>query len=330
VHRMSQQKILFLLFAIYCSSGMSWKQIFTISGVAVAGFLYLIYAQQEKILYLNETIPPKRTSQNPPPYANPKQQGLEYEDVWITTTDNVKLHAWWIPHSSTSTKPAPTLIFYHANAGNMGFRLPNLVALHDKLKVNIFILSYRGYGESEGEPSEDGIKLDALAAFQYVYYQRKHEIDRSKIYIFGRSLGGAVAIYTTYALQELGKEKQDGDGDGEAPKVAGLIIENTFTSISDMVGKVFPFLDFDFVKKFMLKIHWRSIDRIPHIRTNLLFLACENDEIVPHQHMQTLFDSARNARTKDMFVIRGGTHNDGWMKGGEAYWTKLSDFIEST
>ena len=116
---MSQQKILFLLFAIYCSSGMSWKQIFTLGGVAVAGFLYLIYSQQEKILYLNETIPPKRTSENPSPFANPKQSGLEYQDIWITTKDNIKLHCWWIPYTSTlSTKPAPTLIFYHANAGS--------------------------------------------------------------------------------------------------------------------------------------------------------------------------------------------------------------------
>ena len=116
------QKILFLLFAIYCSSEMSWKQIFTFSGVAVAGFLYLIYVQQEKILYLNETIPPKKTSQNPSPFANPKQQGLDYEEVWITTKDGLRLHAWWIPSDPSTTtdhRKAPTLVFYHANAGSL-------------------------------------------------------------------------------------------------------------------------------------------------------------------------------------------------------------------
>ena len=138
---MSNQKVLFIFFAIYCASGMylihnslitqthtqlkigmSWRQIFTVGGVAVAGFLYLIYSQQEKILYLNETIPPKRTSENPSPFANPKQQGMDYEDVYITTKDNIKLHAWWIPYKSPfdhRIKLPPTLIFYHANAGSL-------------------------------------------------------------------------------------------------------------------------------------------------------------------------------------------------------------------
>lgn len=207
----------------------------------------------------------------------------------------------------------------------MGFRMPNLVSIHEKLKMNIFILSYRGYGESEGVPDEEGIKIDALAGFDYVYNEKKDEIDRNKIYIFGRSLGGAVAIHTTAAIEERGDDDDDNNG-----KIAGLIIENTFSSISDMVGKVFPFLDFDFIKKFMLKIHWRSIDLIPNIKTNMLFLACSNDEIVPHQQMLTLYKSAKNCKSKDMFIIQGGTHNDGWMKGGDQYWNKIQDFIEST
>eukprot|EP00483_Globobulimina_turgida_P004783 UN04792 len=218
---MSQNKIIFLLFAIYCTSGMSWKQIFTISGVAVAGFLYLIYSQQEKILYLNETIPPKRTSENPSPFANPKQQGLDYENIWITTKDNIKLHAWWIPYKTYDNKAAPTLIFYHANAGNMGFRLPNLLAIYNKLNVNIFILSYRGYGESEGIPNEDGIKIDAMTAFEYVCKNKKNEIDMDKIYLFGRSLGGAVAIHTAFEIEKLGENNV---------KLAGLVLENTFCS----------------------------------------------------------------------------------------------------
>lgn len=116
------QKIFFLLLVIYLSSEMSWKQIFAFSGVAVAGFFYLIYVQQEKILYLNETIPPKKTSQNPAPFANPRQQGLDYEEVWITTKDGIRLHAWWIPADPMTLQhghKAPTIVFYHANAGSL-------------------------------------------------------------------------------------------------------------------------------------------------------------------------------------------------------------------
>merc|ERR1712228_1025535 len=134
------------------------------------------------------------------------------------------------------------------------------------------------------------------------------EIDLDKIFLFGRSLGGAVAIYTASEVQKRCKNV----------KIAGLIIENTFSSISDMVGK-----------EFMLKIHWRSIDLIPSIETKMLFLACSNDEIVPHEQMLKLYASAHSAQSKDMYVIQGGTHNDGWMRGGDTYWTKMRDFIHS-
>merc|ERR1719295_1888750 len=299
-------------------SKMSWKQIFTFSGVAVAGFLYLIYVQQEKILYLNETIPPKRTSQNPAPFANPGQQGMDYSEVWVTTKDGLKLHAWWIPYDPLrrdSGGKGPTLIFYHANAGNMGFRIPNLKALHDELNVNIFILSYRGYGESEGVPNEDGLKIDAMAGLDYVINNRSDDIDENKLFLFGRSLGGAVAIYA--AAQ---REKEGGT-------IGGVIVENTFTCIADMVGKVFPFLDFDFIKQFMLKIHWRSIDLVPRIRAKMLFLASDSDEIVPHDQMLKLHAAAESAESTDLYVIEGGMHNDGWMKGGDIYWDKMRRFI---
>jgi len=312
------QKILFLLFLIYCSSEMSWKQLFTFSGVAVAGFLYLIYVQQEKILYLNETVPPKKTSRNPAPFANPGQHGLDYREVWVTTKDGVKLHCWWIPRDPAAADSTDgrqnTLVFYHANAGNMGFRLPNLVALHNAIDVNIFILSYRGYGESEGVPSEDGLKIDALAALDYVERERPDD----RLFLFGRSLGGAVAIY---AAAE--REREGG-------AIAGVIVENTFCSISEMVGKVFPFLDWEFVKRFMLKIHWRSIDLVPRIRAKMLFLASDSDEIVPHQQMLRMHAAAKSAKSKELLVIEGGMHNDGWMKGGDAYWTKIRRFIMGT
>merc|ERR1712083_182922 len=142
----------------------------------------------------------------------------------------------------------------------MGFRLPNLVMLHQKLNVNLFILSYRGYGESEGVPSEDGLKIDAVAALDYVLTQRASDVEPDRVFLFGRSLGGAVAIY---AASE--REREGG-------RIGGVIVENTFTAISDMVGKVFPFLDFEFVKQFMLKIHCRSIDLVPRIKCKMLFL----------------------------------------------------------
>ena len=100
----------------------------------------------------------------------------------------------------------------------MGFRLPNLSALYKAMECNLFVLSYRGYGGSDGTPSEDGLILDAESVLDYLH--DRVDVDSSKIILFGRSLGGAVAI----ALASRHPQK-----------VAGTIVENTFTSMSDMV-----------------------------------------------------------------------------------------------
>ncbi|ETO29568.1 hypothetical protein RFI_07552 [Reticulomyxa filosa] len=117
------------------------------------------------------------------------------------------------------------------------------------------------YGESDGEPSEPGLKIDAMTAFDYVYNSEALNLDRNRIYLFGRSLGGAVAIY-------IAKQHCD--------KLAGVILENTFTSIGDMIKHVFPILDIGFVKKYMLRSEWKSIESIADVTCPLLFLSSEN------------------------------------------------------
>lgn len=324
----SQKAILFFFFAYYFMSEMTWRQALTVGTLMVGGFLFLIYKSQEKILYLNEQLPPKRTSENPSPFKNPKEHYMNYQDVWLKTKDGLKLHCWFIPassHSSDSTDPSHstdkpgTIVWFHANAGNMGHRLPNLQKMHKELDCNIFILSYRGYGESEGEPNEEGIKIDADTVMEYIISQANSDnnylIDLNKLFIFGRSMGGAVAAYITHKYDD---------------KITGLILENTFLSISDMVGKVFPFLNFKFIKDFMLKIHWRSVDLVPSIKCPILFLASEQDEIVPHNHMLQLHDMANNSSFKLIHKITDGMHNDAWLdtKGGTQYWMAMREFMD--
>lgn len=107
------------------------------------------------------------------------------------------------------------------------------------------LIAYRGYSDSEGTPTEEGLQLDAQAILKHLF--NREDIDNTRIFLHGRSLGGAVAIYSVAELQEY--------------KVAGLIAENTFTSIGCMVDVIFPKLAF--MKPFLLKNHWKSIDRIP-------------------------------------------------------------------
>merc|ERR1712086_674059 len=117
---------------------------------------------------------------------------MQYEDVTITTKDKVKLHAWFVKANPTSPKLCRTLIFFHENAGNIGTRMQNLEILVKRLYTNVLIVAYRGYSHSEGKPSEHGLKLDAEATLEHVL--GRDDVNSDRVFVFGRSLGGAVAI----------------------------------------------------------------------------------------------------------------------------------------
>lgn len=155
----------------------------------------------------------KRPECNPDGYRNPGEYGFEFEDLKIATKDGASLHGWFLKQKDPLN--SPTIIFFHGNAGNIGNRLPNMQKLFDKCKANIAIIDYRGYGNSTGFPSETGLKRDAEAVLNWAL---KHDdISKSKLFVFGRSLGAAVAI-------SLANSRQS--------DITGLIIENTFTDIS--------------------------------------------------------------------------------------------------
>ena len=109
---------------------------------------------------------------------------------------------------------------FHGNAGNIGHRVPIAKVLEENIGCNVLMLEYRGYGLSTGDPDEEGIKIDAQTALDYIRQQK--ETKGGKIIVFGQSLGGAVAIQLVARNQEAGD-------------IVGLILENTFTSIRDMI-----------------------------------------------------------------------------------------------
>ena len=102
----------------------------------------------------------------------------------------MKLHAWFVK-ANPYPKLCRTLLFFHGNAGNIGSRLPNIDILVKRLNCNVLILAYRGYGDSEGTPSEPGFKLDAEATLEYAL--NAEDINNDRIFVFGRSIGASVA-----------------------------------------------------------------------------------------------------------------------------------------
>lgn len=127
-------------------------------GLSVA----MVWFKQEGMLY-HPCVPQEkyRYPRNMPDgYRSPEEYGMPFKDVWIRTKDKVKLHAWFVK-ANPNPRLCRTLIFFHGNAGNIGARLPNIDILVKHLKTNVLILAYRGYGDSEGKPSEEGLNLDA-------------------------------------------------------------------------------------------------------------------------------------------------------------------------
>lgn len=93
--------------------------------------------------------------------ATPAEVGLDWEPVALPTSDDLTLDAWWLPHGQERA----TVLFFHGNAGNISHRLPSLEQFN-RLGLSVLIVDYRGYGRSEGSPSEAGTALDARAASQ--------------------------------------------------------------------------------------------------------------------------------------------------------------------
>jgi len=254
----------------------------------------------------------KEIKDNPPGFRHPSEHNLQHKEIKIKTKDNLTLYGWFIFKERNPN--LPTFIYFHENAGNIGFRLHFSRYLVEKIKSNVLVIGYRGYGYSEGEPTEQGIMLDAEAILNYVYDEKSELIDYidvNNLYIFGRSLGGAVAMYICDKLK---------------PKIKGLVLENTFTSMPDMVDQIFPFLKH--VKNILLTNHWPSKDRIKNLEYPIYFISSERDELVPFAHMEELFTLATKAAFKNKFIIKGGTHNESWQRCQHDYEQKLKEFLE--
>jgi len=269
-----------------------WNGLALIALTLVAGYLILaalLYVFQGGLIYY-----PERQL-----VATPNQFGLDYEPVFFEADDGVRLSGWYL-----EANPARSvLLFFHGNAGNISHRIVSL-QLFNRLGLSTFIIDYRGYGESEGKPSEAGTYLDAEAAWRYLVEQRK--VDPSQIVIFGRSLGAAVASYVASK---------------HTPRA--LIIESAFTSVADLAGRYYPFMPVQWITRF----EYNTLDYVSAMKCPLLVVHSRQDDIVPFSHGRRIFDAA--PRPKEFLEIIGG-HNDGFMVTGKPYEDGLIRFLSTT
>ncbi|KAK0450350.1 Alpha/Beta hydrolase protein [Desarmillaria tabescens] len=268
---------------------------------------------------------------------SPSSFGLHYEDVDLKTSDGVTLRCYLLPQKKELPRPTrfstipitplnysetetdeefmarrPTVIMFHGNGGNLGHRIPLGMMFQLLMRCNVLMVSYRGYGKSDGSPSEKGFQKDAQAALDYLTSDPR--FSKTRIFVYGQSIGGAVAI-------DLVSRNPS--------KIFALILENTFTSLPELVPHVLPILG---PFTFLCHQKWNSASKVPLIpaRTPVLLLSGSADTLVPPEHMRALRELMRKRGEDEVSrweEFPGGQHNDTSAQRG--YWHAVDDFVTS-
>lgn len=248
--------------------------------------LFFAFLLQSKMVY----VPTREL------YRTPKNIDLDYDEIRLITADGVNLSAWYIPASNSRG----AVLFCHGNAGNISHRLDSIRIFHE-LDLDVLIFDYRGYGQSDGNPSEKGTYLDVQSSWDYLVKSKK--IPPHKIILFGRSLGGAVA--TEMAIRN---------------NAGVLIVESGFISVPALATRYFPFFPVRYISRF----NYSTIDKVDKIGIPKLFIHSRDDDIIPYHHGKALYEKA--AHPKDFLEIQGD-HNEGFLLSGNHYIEGLDNFI---
>ena len=257
--------------------------------ILVAGYLgicLLVFLLQARLVYFpfRELV------------ATPEAIGLPYEEVSFQAADGVRLSGWFVRAEGARG----AVLFCHGNAGNISHRLDTLAIFH-RLRLSTLVFDYRGYGDSEGKPSEQGTYRDAEAAWRWLVDQKR--VPPGQIIVFGRSLGGGVASW-------LALEHTPG----------ALVLESTFTSLPDLGAGLYPFLPV----RLLARIRYPTLERLPRLRCPVLVVHSRDDEIIPYSHGRQLVEAAPEPRS---FLELHGGHNEGFTDTGQAYIDGLDAFI---
>jgi fermentation-respiration switch protein FrsA (DUF1100 family) len=232
----------------------------------------------------------------PPPARTPDEYGLEYEEVALTTDDGLRLQAWYLPVESA---PGCVLVC-HGNAGNIEHRLM-LARAFQAMGLSVLLFDYRGYGNSQGRPSEAGTLLDAQAALAWLLDVQSFEPEQ--IVLYGESLGGGVAL----AL-------------ARGRRLGAVIVESTFTSLPDVGARLYPLLPVRLIST----IRYDNLEAVRTLRAPLLVMHSPQDEIVPFDFGRTLFEAAPAPKE---FLATSGDHNDGGFQLRAEWQDRVRDFV---
>ncbi|PLX26638.1 hypothetical protein C0583_06405 [Candidatus Parcubacteria bacterium] len=257
-----------------------------IAVIITLAFYATLYLMQEQIIFLVSKDYDERINR------------LGALDVYLNTEDDVVIHGLDYVVSSSSDY----VVFFHGNGGNISGRVWQFL-FNERLGLNTLMIDYRGYGKSEGKiKKEENLYLDAKVAWEYLVEEKK--IDPSDIIIWGRSLGGAMAIDLATKV------------DNKA-----LIVESSYSSILNMKRKYYHYVP-DFFAKYKMK----SDEKIGKVNSPVLIIHSREDEMIDFENAERLFEMAEEPKT--FFELKGG-HNEGMFLSEEEYFEEVSRFLAS-
>lgn len=239
------------------------------------------------------------------PEDSPASRGMDFEELWLTAADGARLYAWRVPaDAKDEAESRRAVLFLHGNAGNLGDLVQTAANFH-AFGMTSLLVDYRGYGLSEGRPSEHGFLMDARAGWDFL---RAEGFAPRDITVWGYSMGGPVAAETAARLTE----------EGETPGM--LVLESTFTSLVDMARRRYPLLPVG-----LLSAHrFDTVAALGRVSGPVLVIHSEEDETAPYAMGQALLAAA--PEPSRLLTIRGG-HNDGFQASEPAYSRGVAAFM---
>jgi len=266
--------------------------------ISIAAMLFIAYWALGLILYFMQPTFLYRPVRQI--LYTPGELGLDFESVVFESADGLRLTGWYVPADDSEL----TVLFCHGNGGNISHRLDSINIFYN-LGVNCFIFDYRGYGESDGKPGEQGTYLDVEAAYKWLMEEKN--VSPDSIIIFGRSLGGSVAAYLAAKVE-----------------VKALIIESCFTSYADIGKKFYSYMPVRLFAKF----GYPTIDYVRDVNCPVMIIHSRDDDIIPFEFGQKLYEAVD---APSEFVEIFGGHNDGFLVSSEIYkkaWMKWLEFLK--
>jgi uncharacterized protein len=258
--------------------------------IAYSAILLLVWLFGDRLIYFPDY--PGRMSGDWQP------EGLSIQDVWLRTADGVKLHSWWIPAEGAQF----SFLVFHGNAANIANRTALYHFLRD-LPANVLAVEYRGYGRSEGQPSEDGLYQDAEAAWEYAVHSRG--ISPNRIIAFGASMGTTVAV-------DLAAKRD----------VAGIVLVAPFASSKAVARRVYQFLP---GSGFVVRSKFDTAAKLTHVRAPILIAHCTGDPVLPFALGEEVYHLA--PKPKVFLRVEGSCHEEALLTAPAAYRSQLLSFL---